>query len=943
MYLSGRLLSEAPQVLTTLLVFSLASGVLGGILIYLDSAGPFVLSEMTEDMPLHMDVQTTLAFYEQSNMTIEDIESVISEQQGIASTEHITIIDGEYTHLWLAELKRFVYLGVSDTFFDVYADAFEFSGYRQPLQANGCYLEKSLFEAAGINIGDQYNLSVIADTTDWFHRPVYESVPFTVMGVYESHGLWGNYEDKYRDVIVPILRAIVTREDLKEKFNFLDNAPINGVHDRIWVKFEPSALGHNTPSEAVDSLQDIRRRIEQRTVPYAIIGQFPVTSIVESYSTWNTNMMSLAIAFSIPSIVMGVVLVHYTSKLSDDKRRQDVGTLRVRGASTWQTVEWILSVSLITGVVGGVGAVLTGILAAIISGASEGLFEIDFTQTNEFTIFLQPSTLMLVFIFSFSLGLIVSLPPVIKNILMPASDAHKEIERDSNTKEEEMRSPVIDVIVIAFTGILATQLFLMLGGGMIGGSGFLIPVLVIGSFGCFIIFLARFLARFAAPLKTLIMDRISNPKRVVGARIVGRTAKLRIKNETMGVMFIAMVFTAAAFSAVAATTGTHHIYQLSEFNVGSDIVVDLNTFGNNVTTDILEDIRSIDGVQGASGLLEWGCLVHYQTIGPVAIITNHRAVTLYGIQPDLWLDTAFFLPTFTKNLNPTEAFSYLSDDTSNILASFQPIIGYDIAEDRSYTYVYSNLLDVHIYGQPEDVYLNLSIVDVMSVDQDRDTQTFLPGFPDDRDFLVANIDLIHDVLGIPLISKAYVKLEAGVNHTKVIEDIWDIDPDSIVQINSAQDQIDDVIGSKAGNSIYGVYTINVLFSLFYLTIGMSIVAIEKNRGFKKQFSVVRALGSQAESVQSAMLIDAVLTMAMASIIGIFIGSLLSILVLQTPLTYIGVSGSLDWQRLPIALVLPLDIFSLILVLSFSIPLLGTHLITRHSLNQDLADELRAAL
>jgi ABC-type antimicrobial peptide transport system permease subunit len=176
-----------------------------------------------------------------------------------------------------------------------------------------------------------------------------------------------------------------------------------------------------------------------------------------------------------------------------------------------------------------------------------------------------------------------------------------------------------------------------------------------------------------------------------------------------------------------------------------------------------------------------------------------------------------------------------------------------------------------------------------------------------------------------------------------MEDISETDPDSIVKLRSAEEQVNNIIMTRAGSSIYGIYTINVVFSLFYLTIGMCIVALEKNRGFKKQFSIVRALGSQAESVLSTMLIDAVLTMLVASVIGIFIGSLLSILVLQTPLTYVGVSGTLDWHRLPIKLANPIDVLSFVLVLSFTIPLLATYLITRRSLKEDLAENLQSSL
>ena len=43
MFLFARLSARAPEVITTLLIFSLSSGVLGGILFYMDSTAPTVL------------------------------------------------------------------------------------------------------------------------------------------------------------------------------------------------------------------------------------------------------------------------------------------------------------------------------------------------------------------------------------------------------------------------------------------------------------------------------------------------------------------------------------------------------------------------------------------------------------------------------------------------------------------------------------------------------------------------------------------------------------------------------------------------------------------------------------------------------------------------------------------------------------------------------------
>ena len=125
LFLITRLLSRAPQVLTTLLVFSLSSGVLGGILFYMDSVGPDVLDDMMEDVPIHMQIHFTHIFYDQNETTMEDIESIVTEQESLLSTEIISIIDSWYEeeleYDWY--YRRNTYLGVEQTFFESFPNA----------------------------------------------------------------------------------------------------------------------------------------------------------------------------------------------------------------------------------------------------------------------------------------------------------------------------------------------------------------------------------------------------------------------------------------------------------------------------------------------------------------------------------------------------------------------------------------------------------------------------------------------------------------------------------------------------------------------------------------------------------------------------------------------------------------------------------------------------
>ncbi|MBE0526418.1 MAG: hypothetical protein IH631_05710, partial [Candidatus Thorarchaeota archaeon] len=89
MFLFSRLSSRAPEVLTTLLIFALSSGVLGGILFYMDSTAPDVLDDMTSDIPIDMEVAFTTSFYGQNQTTIDDIEESVAQQEYIVATEQV--------------------------------------------------------------------------------------------------------------------------------------------------------------------------------------------------------------------------------------------------------------------------------------------------------------------------------------------------------------------------------------------------------------------------------------------------------------------------------------------------------------------------------------------------------------------------------------------------------------------------------------------------------------------------------------------------------------------------------------------------------------------------------------------------------------------------------------------------------------------------------------
>jgi ABC-type lipoprotein release transport system permease subunit len=173
-----------------------------------------------------------------------------------------------------------------------------------------------------------------------------------------------------------------------------------------------------------------------------------------------------------------------------------------------------------------------------------------------------------------------------------------------------------------------------------------------------------------------------------------------------------------------------------------------------------------------------------------------------------------------------------------------------------------------------------------------------------------------------------------------MEDVRSLANFTADEMESSQAEIDNVLDSRTGQSIYGVYTLNTLFSLMYLTAGIMIISVVKTRRLQKQFSILRALGTSNSSIMSAVFVDTGVSMLLGILIGSLVGLLLSSLLLQIPLVFLGITTEIVWSRLPVYLAFPLPLLIGILVLSFVSALTTAHFVTKRSLRSNLAEDFR---
>ncbi len=945
MFLFSRLSSRAPEVVTTLLIFALSSGVLGGILFYMDSTSPDVLNDMTSDVPIDMQVTFSSPFYSQSNITIDDIEENVAQQDYVTATEQVKFAE-IYDYMWEGEEEDFRegYLGSNFTSFESFSDAIDIEIFDREYDSNSCMVENALFLRRGLQIGDNYTINLLVYNSTWDEVEIQKS--FTIVGTFSSNiymhqPRWGQPEVTY-------LRMITTPNAINSTFDVLGHDPYYGLQDRIWVRFDHSLIVNTDSSSVISSLSNIQKRIEQDNLPYAMVDNFQLMGAIYEFSSWSVSIRAIALSFSIPSVIMGAMLIQYNARLLSDAQRKDVGTLKTRGASGWQAFNWVLSNALVTGFVGSLGAIITGIASAVLSGTVTELLVFDPQRLAGFEILLQPYAVFIVFMFSFSVGLIVAIPSAVKALLMTPSEAHSHLESSVLADAEKMGTTTIDLIAVGISGWLLFPLigvFAFSGQSLFGTLAF--AAIIIPILGIFLFSFTRLLSRPTASIKARVLGKIKSPSLIVGSRLMSRTVLMFKKSETMGTMFIAMVFTAGLFASVSATTGSTHMKQIYMFETGADVTIDISPTLANITMDLVANISAVEGVAHVSPMYRTTAYVQYWNAYHFGSGENiNRTITVFGVEPESWIESAFWLDYFTYYNLPQNSIASLSEsneDGINILSSFKPIHSYTVDSLGMAYPQYSDILDLQIITPTWSNLTECTIVDLMTstVASDRSTgQTYVPGESDASNFIVADIDYIHSCMNTTRVTKFYIDLEPGTNYTKVMNDINAIAPYSFTDIESPFTSIDKVLESRAAQSIYGTYTLNVIFSLIYLTIGMLIVSIVRVRGLRKQFSVLRALGTPNKSIIISSITETSIGVLIAAAIGGTVGITLAFLLMNIPLLHMGVSTLTLWARLPVQLVLPLPLISAIIALSICVSLIATYLVLVRTLKLNIAEEIQ---
>ena len=355
---------------------------------------------------------------------------------------------------------------------------------------------------------------------------------------------------------------------------------------------------------------------------------------------------------------------------------------------------------------------------------------------------------------------------------------------------------------------------------------------------------------------------------------------------------------------------------------------------DNTTIALLNNITSIEGVNDASAVLVIEGQVSYITEGR----RRSSSIDIVGIQPDKWVQTAFWLPYFTLHSTPDIAMDKIAASNTSILSSFRPISYY---QPGFFIPVFSDSLRLGVNTENGTVWSNCTIVDVVSNSDMQSGITYIAG-QDLSSAVVVNIAYLHDILNSTEVSSFYIDLSDGANVTRAVEEIKSIAPNNFETVESPIPLVDTALTSRMNQAIMGTYSMNLLYSLIYLTIGFSIVSAIKGRNMRKQFSILRALGCESRSIMIPTLIDSLLTLIISAIIGVILGWFLAAFMSIVPLFYISNVTTLGWSVIPVRIIIPTILFIAIIGFTVLFGLASNFLVTKRILSKNIAEEIQYA-
>ena len=677
---------------------------------------------------------------------------------------------------------------------------------------------------------------------------------------------------------------------------------------------------------------------------------------------------------TILSMLITGILINSILSTSVEERVREFGILRVVGGKKKFPVKMVLFEGFLLGLLGSIIGVITGIfLTPPIGSAMFTLFDVDFSQIQ---FIINPETVLIGFGIGTIVSLLIALIPSLKAArmnLIKSITPFQTKEEGWEVKKEgsvNVKSFLIG-ISIATIGMI---IFVLMPRVFVTGDIMLIAGLFIFLLSAILIGLV-FASVGIVPLIQRIFLGIITPAIKKYANIIKISLKRYRRRNTSTVIMFAISFSFIFFITSYSEMSSDNMALNFTFQYGSDLVL-VNQGGQDsgLSKDMIDDIKQVKGVDQVSyvlhntfdiqGVLSLGFSIAEEGSGFEEDSAEQQITDLfqyYSAQAQSKYETEVgdisnldsvsagfigagedFVNMVDKDLliwkSPQSGYDYsfdkmLSENDTCILAkSIADVLGVQEVGEK----VRLTLRDPQKEGDPG----NVTLLEVVGISGG------IPGFWNFRSSeysaggggVMVSLDNYMRLMDVEnaddptmLLDKMFINLrdnsEENIEKTK--EDIETMFKDKSFIIDDAISKINymEEMNERQSLLMEIVLMFTVMICVFGLISSMYAVMLER----KFEIGILRSMGMKAKNVRNMFLLESMIIMLSAGIMGTLIGSYTAYL-METNIGLI--------TEMPVIYSVPIDTLLRVFIISVSVGILGMYIILLKLSRQSIMDIFR---
>ena len=716
---------------------------------------------------------------------------------------------------------------------------------------------------------------------------------------------------------------------------------------------------------------DIQERLD--------INQFEVTlPKLEELEAREFNLLSITILFwfiTLLSMLITGILINSILSTSIEERIREFGIIRVVGGKKDFPVKMVIFEGLLLGLIGSLIGVIIGM--AFAEPLAIMLFASVDSDVSQMVFVIQPSTILIAFSIGIVIPVIVSILPAIKvgkmDLIKSITPFQPKEEGWEISKEESanVKSLIIG-LSIASMGML---MFILLPRVIITGEFMLIASLFIGLLAAILLGMVLVSIAIIPYLQKLMLGIISPAIKRYASIIRISLNRYRRRNTGTIIMF-AISFSFIFFNTSLSEMQSENTAMALRFQYGSDLVIVNQGLNEDdaVTLEMVEALRTIKGVDKVAYTLH--NTFDYQAIISVVIETSGGGDLQQSSSAEQNIRDLFEYYTTVQNrkfkvtagdisghdemvcgfIGIDEDFVELIDKDLLIWESPEddPDYSFDKMFDKNNTVIIAqsiaSILGVEDVGEE----IRLVFYDPSIENDPGKAMLFtiagisggIPGFWNFRSSetsaygggVMVSLENYMRLMDVEnpeepnmIVDKVFINLrdnsEESIEETK--EDIRNLFQDSNFIIDDAISKINYIEEANERQSLIMeiILGFTIVICIFGLVSTMYAILLER----KFEIGILRAIGLKAKNVRNMFLIESLLIMLSAGLMGMAIG---------TYTAYLLQSNTALFSEMPLVFVFPLETFLRVFIISITVSIVGTYLILLKLSKQTVMDVFR---